>query len=207
MGTGDVKVIRGSQHINMAGKIDYIKHWVIDSGATEHITCDGNTLESSINPLVETPVKIPNGDVMPVKNIGNASLPNGLKIERVLHVPDFQCNLLSVSRLTKEYNCVLIFFFPDFYIMQDLASRNLIGVGKQRDGLYNLEPVKDGRTLLASVSLETWHKRLGHTSRIKLLHNNSSGKIVDDYCDPCMRAKQTRSPFPTSTIKTSDVLS
>lgn len=69
-------------------------------------------------------MQIPNGDYVSVENIGDSYLPNGLKIEHVLNIPSFKCNLLSVSRLTKEMNCTLI-FFPGFCVMQDLLSRTL----------------------------------------------------------------------------------
>lgn len=76
----------------------------------------GTILENQTRSGSEMPVKIPNGETIPVKSIGDTSLPNGMKINRVLNIPAFNCNLLSVSRLTKELNCALT-FFPDFCIL------------------------------------------------------------------------------------------
>ncbi|CAH9137190.1 unnamed protein product [Cuscuta epithymum] len=55
-----------------------------------------------------------------------------------------------------------------------------------------------------SISSDIWHQRLGHASDGKLHHINSlkGFRRSDNFCDPCIRAKQTRLPFPTSSIKT-----
>lgn len=119
---------------NMTGKIDCTSSWVIDSGANEHITYNENLLEVTNKTGGVLPVKIPNGDLIPVKNVGDVRLPNGLQIKRVLNVPAFNCNLLSVSKLTRDLDCSLT-FFSDMCVMQDLRSRNLIGMGRARDGL------------------------------------------------------------------------
>lgn len=52
-----------------------------------------------------------------------------MNIDKVLHIPNFSCNLLSVSRVTKDMQCAIT-FLPNFCYMQDLISRNLIGIGK-----------------------------------------------------------------------------
>nr|GFB17998.1 hypothetical protein [Tanacetum cinerariifolium] len=44
-------------------------------------------------------VVIPNGDSIPVKGKGDYILPGGTKVNRVLYVPDFKCNLLSIAPL------------------------------------------------------------------------------------------------------------
>ncbi|KAG6406521.1 hypothetical protein SASPL_134125 [Salvia splendens] len=190
---------------NMAGKINNLNSWIIDSGATEHITCDSMLLENQTSCGTEIPVKIPNGETVSVKSIGNANLPNGLKLNQVLNIHAFKCNLLSVSKLTRNLNCALT-FFPDFCVMQDLPSRNLIGMGRHCDGLYLLElTIKKGTALSVKVDSKTWHKRLGHASSLKIQQLDGSfgsfGKN-NEHCDSCLRAKLTRLPFPISSIQT-----
>ena len=99
---------------NMAGKKQYDKLWVIDSGATEHITCEDNLQEEGV--YLGSSVRIPNGDNIPVKGIGKIKLANGLLLNDVLKIPSFKCNLISVAKLTRDYNCTLI-FFPDFCVI------------------------------------------------------------------------------------------
>lgn len=99
--------------VNMVGKVEINDAWLIDSGATEHITYKHELLNNRTSNTLELSITIPNGDIVPVEGKGNCMLQNGIIIERVLHIPNFNCNLLSVSHLTKELECVLT-FLPDF---------------------------------------------------------------------------------------------
>ncbi|CAH9124534.1 unnamed protein product, partial [Cuscuta epithymum] len=56
-----------------------------------------------------------------------------------------------------------------------------------------------------SITSDIWHQHLGHASDGKLHHIKSLKGFSrsNNLCDPCIRAKQTRLSFPTSTIKTS----
>ena len=152
----------------MAGKFDEGNDWVVDSGCTEHITHILDSLHNNVEPSHELPVTIPNGDSIPVKGKGTCTLPNGSEIRDVLYVPDFTCNLLSVSRLTKGLKCAVTFFL-DFFVMQDLSSRRLIGTGSCQRGLYRMKVKENKREALATTG-EVWHKRLGHASHSKLSH-------------------------------------
>ncbi|CAH9085646.1 unnamed protein product [Cuscuta epithymum] len=190
--------------INMAYTLPHARPWIIDSGASEHITCSDVNLFDIVTHTTEPSVKIPNGESVPVHSIGSLYLPNGLCLKRVLYIPKFQCNLLSASRLTSDLSCTLT-FFPDFCVLQELSSRKLIGVGRLRDGLYYMEsPGSERVALSVSITSDLWHQRLGHASDGKLHHISSlkGFQQSSNFCDPCLRAKQTRLPFPTSTIKT-----
>ncbi|KAM0044971.1 putative RNA-directed DNA polymerase [Helianthus debilis subsp. tardiflorus] len=90
---------------------------------------------------------------------------------------------------------------------EGLETRSLIGAGNCINGLYRMGVMRRGRQAMA-VTLNTWHKRLGHSSHVKLSHVNflkdidfSSDNV---FCDSCIRAKLTKIPFPKSFIKTSD---
>lgn len=178
--------------------------WIVDSGCTEYITYQTEWLEDMMAFTCEPSVMIPNGDSIPVMGKGSCVLPNGRKIKGVLHVPKFKCNLLSVSRLTKDLQCAVI-FFPELCFIQDLRSRELIGMGKCERGLYRIKMVENKRKAMMA-SVEVWHKRLGHTSSNKLSHfdftKNASFKTVD--CDSCAKAKHTRLPFPISSIRSKE---
>ncbi|CAL1372799.1 unnamed protein product [Linum trigynum] len=198
---------------HMAGMFLDGSEWIIDSGCNEHITRDASVLNGESIDQDCHPVRIPNGDSIPVKRIGSVELTSGLKLKRVLYVPEFKCNLLSVSRLTQENNVALI-FLRDMCIIQDLHSRSVIGRGILRDGLYYLKILSsqeqfaftaDGKR---SVSEDVWHNRLGHPSSSQFAQLSrlfsSVPSSVKGPCHSCFRAKQTRIPFPTSSIKTSD---
>lgn len=120
-----------SRSANMAGKDD----WIVDSGCTEHITSTPNLLTNKSTTHFEPPVIIPNGDAIPVEGKGDCTISGRVKINGVLCVPAFKCNLLLVSRVTKDLQCAVT-FFPDFCVMQKLYTRTLIGSGRRRGGLY-----------------------------------------------------------------------
>ncbi|GJV08471.1 uncharacterized mitochondrial protein-like protein [Tanacetum coccineum] len=81
-----------------------------------------------------------------VKGKGDHILPGGTKVNGVLYVPDFKCNLLSVSRLSRDLQCC-ISFFPDFCVMQGLQRKNLIGAGRYEGGLYRMKMVQGRRAI------------------------------------------------------------
>ena len=59
----------------------------------------------------------------------------GLILESVLYVPDLKCNLLSMSKLTKDMSC-LVTFFPSYCEFQDLYLGKMIGSDEEKGGLY-----------------------------------------------------------------------
>ena len=96
---------------------------------------------------------------------GTSILDGGLKIENVLYVPGLNCNLISISQLIDETNCVL--HFTDILcVMQDRTLKMLIGAGERRDGLYfsRVSEMKKHIRLVESISLiygiKAWDIRL-----------------------------------------------
>ncbi|KAK9053678.1 hypothetical protein SSX86_024752 [Deinandra increscens subsp. villosa] len=185
----------------MAGKLKPIDDWVVDSEAMEHITYRTDLLENKKKSLYEAPVIIPNGETVPIDGKGDYVLQGGNKIKEVIFVPKFKCNLLSVRRLTKDLQGSVT-FYPDFCVIQGLRSRNLIGAGECKKGLYRMGIFGNGRKALATTveTVETWHKRLGHASKSKLIQvdflKDFSFENMNNVCDPCAKAKHTRQPFP-----------
>ena len=53
-----------------------------------------------------------------------------MNLHKVLYVPDLSCNLISVARVSKEFDCTLT-FFDNFCVLQDRTSKILIAVGEQ----------------------------------------------------------------------------
>lgn len=87
----------------------------------------------------------------------------------------------------------------------------MIGLGKQRGGLYYLSPgtayQHTPQSHNVSVQHDLWHKRLGHPSYAHLQGlAKSFSEISFSYdnkpCDVCPLAKQTRLPFGVSYIFT-----
>ncbi|GJZ75415.1 putative RNA-directed DNA polymerase [Tanacetum coccineum] len=166
---------------NMAHKKDEEGEWIFDSGCTEYITYLSNILVNKKAAHFEAPIIIPNGDSIPVKGKRDYVLPGGTKVNGVLYVPDFKCNLLS-----------------------GLQKRNLISAGRCQGGLYRMKIIHGRKAM--DTTVETWHRRLGHASKGKLAKVDflkTSINDLGDFCDSCAKAKHTRLPFPSSFIKTS----
>ncbi|RVW95625.1 Retrovirus-related Pol polyprotein from transposon TNT 1-94 [Vitis vinifera] len=172
------------------------RNWIIDSGATYHITSSSKLLHKDKNCSLP-PVLLPSGEKANIVTKGTLPMNSVYYLHDVLSVPTFKVDLISVSRLTRGLNCSVT-FFPYWCILQDLATRRTIGLGKQRDGLYYLVALATEKSLtnhssstnqpacnLAISSTDLWHSRLSHS-------NNA--------CPICPLAKQSRLPFGTSAI-------
>lgn len=130
-----------------------------------------------------------------------------MSLDKVLYVPKFHVNLLSVSKLTRALRCIVT-FYPDFCVVQDMDMKRVIGLGKHFDGLYYLTPRQNphlANHIHHATSL--WHRRLGHPSSapsLSLAKNNVEIMFDSKHiCEASHLAKQTRLPFHRSEIKTS----
>jgi len=97
-----------------------------------------NNLSNMHDPM-KSSVHLPNGKNVSVQYQGRCHISNDCTIENVLYVPDFKYNLMSVSKMTKELQCSVL-FFPYFCVFQDLCTGKVRGIGKEEGGLYLLLP-------------------------------------------------------------------
>jgi hypothetical protein len=121
---------------NVTGKHNSKCHkaWIIDSGASDHISSYSHLLSQT--PCHDT-VHLPDGSHIKTLSVGNAQVNQHLCIKNVLHIPSFQVNLLSISKLTRDLNCIIT-FHSNFCILQDLNTMKMIGPGKEHNDLYYL---------------------------------------------------------------------
>jgi hypothetical protein len=179
--------------------------WILDTGATDHICNSMNWFASYSNIVPPISVGLPNGNSVQAHIIGKVKICDELTIDRVLYLPDFNVNLMSVSRLAKQHACV-ISFENDLCIIQEKATMRKIGLAKQLDGLYywKLRQVSSlvRSNVVSANNSRLWHLRLGHLSaeRINCLNKKFNYIPVLDHvpCDECHMAKQKKLPFPIS---------
>nr|GMC49091.1 Retrovirus-related Pol polyprotein from transposon TNT 1-94 [Ipomoea batatas] len=152
---------KGGLNETMIGKDDT---WIIDTRASNHMTGNVNILHNVSN-MTGCPMGLPDGRNTVATKKGLVNLDERLKMHNVLYVPELNCNLISVSQLIDDCNCIAQ-FTKDLCVIQDHTSRMLIGAGERRNGLYYFRKIPSIRVskVDSGGSLELWHKRLGHPS-------------------------------------------
>ena len=77
--------------------MSHITPWIIDSGASDHMTY-AHHLFSAYSPCVgNLKVKIADGTLSSVASKESIRISKSITLNPVLHVPNLSCNLLSIS--------------------------------------------------------------------------------------------------------------
>ncbi|KAL6323499.1 hypothetical protein AAG906_039074 [Vitis piasezkii] len=96
-----------------------------------------NSLSRSKN-LASTAFRIADGSLSKVVGIGSIRVTNDLNLNFVLHVPNLDYNLLSISKLTRDLHCEAR-FFSNLSKFQELDLGRMIGSAEMCSGLYVLK--------------------------------------------------------------------
>ena len=78
--------------------------WIIDSRASDHMTNSFKLFQSYTPCLGNRKVKITDGSFSTIAGKGLIQISEKINMKSVLHVPKLTCNLLSVSKLSKDSN-------------------------------------------------------------------------------------------------------
>src|SRR6202453_2326768 len=191
--------------------------WMMDSGATHHITPHLSDFKDY------TPCQgaVHLGDKSTISQVGvgsvvfNTSLGIPITLSNVLHIPSVRTRFLSMRALAQKG--VEISFVKDSFKV--VVNQHCFAKGYLEDNLYWLDVSSIGT--LASIkksttSLDVWHQRMGHISYAALksygpsaltgmdLDSSTSAPTV---CRGCAVAKSTRQPFsPSKTKWTTEIL-
>lgn len=159
--------------------------WIIDSGTSDHMCGNKNILYNLKN--LESPVKVglPDGNVKVVEKIGEVKLSSKLILYDVLYIEKFNHNLLSLSKLI-ETSRINVMFDTKACILQDRSTKEIVGRGKEENGLYRLEVTRGEEDKVQAksfwrqsnnvtlcneaIKLNILHARLGHSSVSKMRH-------------------------------------
>ena len=186
-------------------------HWIIDSGASRHMTFESRILHTYKDFETPEPVGLEDGRKVSAIGVGKVKvttqLHNGERVvcwmTDVLYVPKLTNNLFSVHTATSKGNTVS-FKHKDCCIRN--KNRKVIGTGSSLGKLYKLDcemqqlPAESATIAEGPVQsnskIDMWHQRLAHVN-LKQLHQqveNSDGVDIQsqgklNFCEACMRGK------------------
>ena len=180
---------------NVTGLFSSSSKWIIDSGATDHMTGNHHLFSSYAPYANPSRITIANGSNSCVIGSGSVHPTPSIHLPSVLNVPDLAFNLLSPSKLTKQLNCS-ISLFPDFCLIQDLTTKQIIGRGYESGGHYFLDDrVHHSVACSVKSSLFEMHCRLGHLPLAILKKLYPHFNLVSTLeCESCQFAKHHRLP-------------
>lgn len=184
--------------------------WIIDSGATSHMT---HTKEILLNySKFDKPEEILVGDGEHIEAEGKGWLfmcgEKGAKVlKNVLFVPSMTANLFSVKAALQDGYSI------NFSKNQVKVEHNGEQIPAYFDGcLFTIELTilndcyAEKQLALTAYPLESWHKRFGHcgVNLIKRMKNNDMvlGLEIGQppyQCEDCMLGKSCRKPHPSRT--------
>ncbi|RVX14302.1 Retrovirus-related Pol polyprotein from transposon TNT 1-94 [Vitis vinifera] len=210
-----------------------MRPWIVDTGASDHMTGDAAILQNYKPSNGHSSVHIADGSKSKIAGTGSIKLTKDLYLDSVLHVPNLDCNLLSISKLAHDLQCVTK-FYPNLCVFQDLKSGKMIGSAELCSGLYLLScgqfsnQVSQASCVQSQSMSESFnsvsnskvnkdseiimlHYRLGHPSFVylaKLFPRLFINKNPASYhYEICQFAKHTRTVYPQIPYKPSTVFS
>ena len=128
--------------------------WVIDSGASSHITANPGMVTVSPCSSFPSSIVVGNGATLPVIGTGYAVLPGPFCLDNVLVALDIIKNLLFAV----EFDSLGV-------SVKDLRTQNTLLRCNSTGPLYTLQlpsSTTGSCALVATPSPTTWHRRLGH---------------------------------------------
>ncbi|XP_039042156.1 uncharacterized protein LOC120180958 [Hibiscus syriacus] len=187
---GKDPLVQAATH--MAGTRSVPSHhdWILDTGATNHMTFDIEKLSSHVACDSSSFVQLPNGKTTHIAQKGTyAFSPN--------HILTNELCSGEMKGIGRSYDGLYIFkssFNPS--VGQSVSCKNSCL----------------SSTLLKSDNGVLWHARLGHTSlstlnKMSQLHSSLSNIDHVKSCGVCLLAKQNRLPFPMSDSRESSAFS
>ena len=111
---------------------------LISSKATNHMIGNSSLFTTFQSHLSTSIVTLVDWSTSYVLGLGTIHPTPLITLTSVLSLPQLSFNLISVSKLTHTLNCS-ISFFPDYFVIQDLLTKQIIGRGRESRGLYILE--------------------------------------------------------------------
>nr|CAN79672.1 hypothetical protein VITISV_012210 [Vitis vinifera] len=154
-------------------------------------------LFSSITTTSDLPVvTLANGSQTVAKGIGLTLPLPSLPLTSVLYTPECPFNLISISKITRTFNCSIT-FSDKFVTLQDRSMGKTIGIGRESQGLYHLTSDSSPTVCISTDAPLLIHSRLGHPNLSKFEKMVPCFSTLSSLsCESCQLGKHTPVSFP-----------
>ncbi|KAG6742011.1 hypothetical protein POTOM_055293 [Populus tomentosa] len=125
--------------------------WIVDSGATDHMTYNPDDLDEYITPRRNN-ISNANGVLYPVTGAGTVQLSPSISLTNTLLVPSLTTKLISVGQATEDLNCIVL-MYPHFCLFQDILTKKIIGRGNEEMGILPIHADEE-RDIRAVINVE-----------------------------------------------------
>jgi len=192
--------------------------WVIDSGASRHMTGRSHQLKTLSKGKSAYFVELGDNKSYPVKGIGSSFIKledgSNIHLNNILFVPGLHKNLLSISSLEDKGDRVAFIDGKVVVWAKDSSIEQVEVIGIQEGRLYRLiSPINHALFHTEISPCELWHRRFGHL-HFKILPTLNS--IVDGIpdlkedhegvCKGCALSKNTKRPFGSNASRSKEIL-
>ena len=201
------------------------KNWYIDSGCSNHMSCNGKLFEKLQSPNVCGYVQTGDDSKHVIEHIGNVPLQDAYGtrncLSDVLHVPTITKKLISVGQMV-EKGLQVRFTQKGCFVEDPRKGFELVAKGKKEGRLFTIEVNSSNHQMCLTndnkyiAEIDLWHKRNGHVNLQKLKdmlsRNLVSGlplfreSTTHHVCQACQFGKQARLPFKKESFKSSYTL-
>jgi hypothetical protein len=194
----------GQTQVNTATAGPSQHDFLVDSGATHHVTNDLNNLALHHPYTGPDSLFMGNGSGLNITHSGTLLL-NDLSLSNALCVPSLKQKIISVSKFTQQTNSAVVLLPHSFYV-KDLQTGHTTHKGSCVDGLYLWPATSPSVHTVRIESSASWHHRLGHPSSsiFKFVQQHfslGSNKFQQSDCNSCQISKSHKLPFHESTLK------
>jgi hypothetical protein len=192
--------------------------WIIDSGASRHMTGDQARLSNLNEKKTSYKVELGDKNTYPVEGIGQASVKlktgNNVHLSNVLYVPGLEKNLVSISFLEDKGNIIA---FVDGKVLswpRDSSIENARVIGTREGRLYRLLERNDEALVHDEVNPnELWHRRYAHINyqALPFLKKMVEGipelqSTHEGICKGCALGKNVKKPFSSNNNRSKEIL-
>ena len=135
--------------------------WILDSRASYHLFGNKDIFSSLTITSPLPMITLANGSRTMAKIIDYACPLPSVLLTFILYVLDCPFNMISISKLTLDLNC-LITFSDNSVTLQDRSTRRTIGIGCEFHGLFHLSSPSSSTACTSMDTPLLIHNRLGH---------------------------------------------